>query len=270
MRLAIALAVEVLLIAMLAVSLRRRGRFVSRYPEFRRFYDYGLIAFAILTASKALFLLLDLRDYGSLELSPKQSSLLNSVGNSLLLLGLLMILVGWFRLLNVITERYEVVPVVEFEREENGEPLKPGLYLCNLSNCCTVLARLLRGRAGLIVSRNPPDVVRERLGIEKTPILWLTTIEDKNAVSPTRLEFLLQTLVNFMRKTEDPKVIFLDGVEYLMLENGFASVFKFLTTLKDYASLHNTVIVVPLTEEGMDERNLKLLQREFERLKGQA
>lgn len=150
MTLAIALAVEVLLIAMLAVSLRRRGgRFVSRYPEFRRFYDYGLIAFAILTASKALFLLLDLRDYGSLELSPKQSSLLNSVGNSLLLLGLLMILVGWFRLLNVITERYEVVPVVEFEREENGEPpLKPGLYLCNLSNCCTVLARLLRGRAG--------------------------------------------------------------------------------------------------------------------------
>lgn len=115
-------------------------------------------------------------------------------------------------------------------------------------------------------------MVRERLGIEKTPpILWLTTIEDKNAVSPTRLEFLLQTLVNFMRKTEDPKVIFLDGgVEYLMLENGFASVFKFLTTLKDYASLHNTVIVVPLTEEGMDERNLKLLQREFERLKGQA
>ncbi|WP_082431954.1 DUF835 domain-containing protein [Thermococcus thioreducens] len=115
-----------------------------------------------------------------------------------------------------------------------------------------------------------PEIVRKNLKIEKTPILWLTKVRDRNAVSPTRLEFLLQTMVDFMRKTDDPKVIFLDGVGYLILENGFVPVFRFLTTLKDYTALYNTVVIVPLREDGLDEKTVNLMYREFERMRFQS
>lgn len=77
-------------------------------------------------------------------------------------------------------------------------------------------------------------------------------------------------MVDFMRKTDDPKVIFLDGVGYLILENGFVPVFRFLTTLKDYTALYNTVVIVPLREDGLDEKTVNLMYREFERMRFQS
>ncbi|ASJ13226.1 hypothetical protein [Thermococcus thioreducens] len=152
---ATALLVEAILVAIFAMALKRRNRFVSHYPEFRKFYDYGILAFMTLAVSKGVFLLLDLNDHGVLELSQDQSAMINSAGNLLLLIALLMYVLGWVRLLDVLTEKYEIVPVIEFAGGENHEALKPGLYLCNLPNCYPVIAKPLRGRAGLIVSRNP-------------------------------------------------------------------------------------------------------------------
>ncbi|CAD5245037.1 DUF835 domain-containing protein [Thermococcus camini] len=262
-----AILVEISFVGVSLLALKYRGGFTSHYPELKRFYDYTLSAFITGAAAKFTFLFLDLRDNGMIALTPEEASLINTGGNALILVATAMFLIGWANLLKALMERYELIPVVEFAENERGNVLKPGLHLCNLPNCYPVIAKLLRGRAGLIVSRHPPEVIRQRLKIEKTPVLWLTTIRSKNTVSPTRLEFLLQTMVDFMRKTEDPKVIFLDGVEYLILENGFAPVFKFLTTLKDYTTIYNTVVIVPLYTESMDERAVNLMYREFERLR---
>ncbi|MBO8175714.1 MAG: DUF835 domain-containing protein [Thermococcus sp.] len=125
----------------------------------------------------------------------------------------------------------------------------------------------MKGRAGVVISRIPPDVLRKKFKLEKTPILWLTKIEGKNTVHPHRLEFLLHTLVNFMKKNSDPKIIFFDGFEYLVLENGFIPVFRFLTALKDYAIMNNTIVVIPIREEIFDTRELSILKREFGELK---
>ncbi len=69
-----------------------------------------------------------------------------------------------------------------------------------------------------------------------------------------------------MRKKDTPKVISLEGLEFLIIENGFVPIFKFLTTLKDYAIIHSTVVIVPVKEESLDERTIQLMHREFERL----
>lgn len=270
MSIVIAILVELALLMVLIKGLRSRVRFISNYPELRRFYDYGLLGLSLVVLSKFVFMVLDLRDQGAIELTAQEIKRINSVGNSILLLAVAMLIFGWVRLLGVLIERYELIPVIEFEGEGTQEQLKPGLYLCTLQNCYPILRRLLTGRAGLIVSRSPPDVIRNTLKIEKTPVLWITRLRGEKTVEPTRLEYLLQTLVDFMKKTEYPKLIFIDGVEYLIIENGFAPVFKFLTTLKDYAMLHNTVIVVPVDEKSLDKRSLNLLRREFEGLKVKA
>ncbi len=69
-----------------------------------------------------------------------------------------------------------------------------------------------------------------------------------------------------MRKKDTPKVISLEGLEFLIIENGFVQIFKFLTTLKDYAIIHSTFVIVPVKEESLDERTIQLMHREFERL----
>ncbi len=267
MAVVIGVLVEVAFIGLFLITVGRRKKFISHYPELKRFYDYVMVSFLVAAVGKFVFLFLDLNSNNLLPMSSGRVIRINSTGNLLVLLAAIIFIAGWWNLLTVLTERYELVPVVEFTGEENHEPLKPNLYLCNLPNCYPVIAKLLRGRAGLIVSRHPPEAIRERLNIKRTPVLWLTTVRDRNAVSPTRLEFLLQTMVNFMRKTKDPKVIFLDGVEYLILENGFVPVFKFLTTLKDHTTFYNTIVIVPLDVESLDEKSRHLLYGEFKRLK---
>lgn len=269
MAIIIAVLAEAAFIGLFLITVGHRKRFISHYPELKRFYDYAMLSFFVGALGKSVFLLLDLRSNNLILMTPEQVGLVNSIGNLLALLAAVIFIAGWWSLLTVLMERYELIPVIEFAGKEEQESLKPGLYLCNLPNCYPVIERLLRGRAGLIVSRHPPEVIREHLNIEKTPVLWLTTVRDRNAVSPTRLEFLLQTMVDFMRKTEDPKIIFLDGVEYLILENGFAPVFKFLTTLKDYTTIYNTVVIVPIDAKSLDEKTVNLMYREFERMKPQ-
>ena len=142
----------------------------------------------------------------------------------------------------------------------------PDFYICDINEGYSVFLNLLKGRAGAIISRISPEVLRKRLKLEKTPILWLTKVEGENTVHPHRLEFLLHTLVDFMRRNNKPKVILLDGLEYLVLENGFIPVFRFLASLKDYAVMNNTVIVVPIRMDTFDKKELSLLKREFEEL----
>nr|WP_240912141.1 MULTISPECIES: DUF835 domain-containing protein [unclassified Thermococcus] len=124
---------------------------------------------------------------------------------------------------------------------------------------------LLNSRKGFVISREPLSFVKRRLGSKEVPVLWLTKVEGENSVHPSRLPYLLQTLVDFMRGEDAPKVVLLDGFEYLVLENGFKPVFKFLTSLKDYALLNNTIVLLPLSKKAFDEREYAMLSKEFPR-----
>jgi len=260
----LALMVEAVLMTMVAMMIRRRRMFISRYPELKRFYDLSFLGFLMAALAKLVFLFLDFRDHGIFLLPERWVPAVSYAGNLLFLLTVLLLLLGWFNLLKVLGTGYRLIPVVEFREEY--EHLKPGLYLCRVPECYSMIPRLLRGRAGLIISRQHPEEIRKALRIEKTPVLWISKAREENTVFPTRLEFLLQTIVDFMRSTDSPKMILLDGVEYLILENGFVPIFKFLTALKDHAIIHNTVVIVPVEDESFEERMLHLMHREFERL----
>ena len=142
-----------------------------------------------------------------------------------------------------------------------------GIFLCNPSKKWEIFLTLLNSRKGFVISREPLSLVERKLGSKEVPVLWLTKVEGEDCVYPTRLPYLLQTLVDFMREDTAPKVIMLDGFEYLVLENGFKPVFKFLASLKDHALLNNTIILLPLFKNALDEREYALLSREFSRVR---
>lgn len=261
----LSLTVLLLLVSLAISGIKYRRRFIARYPTLRRFYDFTITGFVMAALSKFVFMFIDLYDSGILFLNPSERMLLNTAGNGLIVFALLFILLGWITLLKNLISKYKLSPVIEIEGKE--EKFAPGVHLCKTRDCNLLFMDLLKGRAGLVVSRTPRHVLKEKLKLEQTPMLWLTKIDGKDNIHPLRLEFLLQTLVDFMKSGNTPKVILLDGIEYLMIENGFEPVFKFLAALNDYALLNNTIILVPLDESAVEKRHVNLLKREFGEIK---
>ncbi|WP_297480721.1 DUF835 domain-containing protein [Thermococcus sp.] len=61
----------------------------------------------------------------------------------------------------------------------------------------------------------------------------------------------------------------LDGVEYLILNNGFEPVMKFLLNLKDNLIARNAGIIISIDPKALDEKYVNMLMREFKRLPGE-
>ncbi|WP_148236230.1 DUF835 domain-containing protein [Pyrococcus yayanosii] len=139
-----------------------------------------------------------------------------------------------------------------------------GAYWGEREKCYGVFKRLLELRLpGIAVSRDPPEVFRRKLGLKITPVIWISKVEHEEAVSPTRLEYLIEYLKNFLTKAELDKVVLIDCIDYLILENGERAVFKFLTTLKDLAALNRGIVLVTIDKDTLSERAFSFLTNEL-------
>ncbi|WP_048150034.1 DUF835 domain-containing protein [Thermococcus sp. AM4] len=148
--------------------------------------------------------------------------------------------------------RLKSVPSKVFE---GTKVLRSGGYLFNASIPLQRLLQLLGGWKLLAVARNA-----ERFNEFGIPTLWITKVGGENRIEPTRLAPLMHYLIE---RTDESTAVILEGVEYLILENGFETVFKFLTSLKDNVLSKKALLVLILDPRTFDERELKLLEREF-------
>ncbi|AFK23318.1 putative regulatory protein [Pyrococcus sp. ST04] len=137
------------------------------------------------------------------------------------------------------------------------ETLKPGAYLA-LSQSPRDIVKVLKDKRVLAITRHPE--VYNNLGI---PYIWITKMEGDNTIYPTNLPKLLHTMVT---KADKDTAFILDGLEYLILENGFDSVMKFLSSAKDYMSMKNSTLIVTIGRGTLDEHQLAILKRELEEL----
>ncbi len=246
------------MLALILLTLRRRGIFLAMHPEKRRTYDAMVAGFVMISAGLAVFLTMALKDGGNIEVWRITSGML-------MLSGLVVFTVGWVDLLKRLSTGHSITHVVEFV-DGGIEHAAPGLYLC-ISPDPGVIRELLTDRAGLIISRYPEDMAREKFGVERIPIFWLTKVAGKNTVNPRRLEYLTHIIVSFITKKEGPKTVLLEGVEYINVEVGFSALFKFLTIIKDYAVVNDAIVLVMVGEEAFPEKEWALLRREFPTLK---
>jgi PAS domain S-box-containing protein len=120
---------------------------------------------------------------------------------------------------------------------------------------------VLAGSEGLCVTREHPSKIRKRLGLEKTPIVWLTGEASPNEHTIGSLQDLSITLGDFLQKAEHP-ILLLDGFEYLITNNTFESFLKFLQIIRDRVQSHNAIVLAPLMEKAFESRTLGLIERE--------
>jgi len=91
-----------------------------------------------------------------------------------------------------------------------------------------------KGREGLWVTRRSPHDIREKFGLAKTPIVWLTaaTAPDIVTIKPDELGRLTSVITSFIRDAHDFVILF-EGLEYLSANNGFKSLLNMVHLLND-------------------------------------
>jgi PAS domain S-box-containing protein len=121
---------------------------------------------------------------------------------------------------------------------------------------------ITHGIPGFIVSRENPEKVKRKHKLVRTPFLWLSRSDIKNTLNPDDLPKLSYIIRDFVAKCEE-SAIFLDGLEYLIIQAGFDVVIRYLLELKDLIVLSNSRLIIPLYRPAISEKEFRILEREF-------
>lgn len=124
------------------------------------------------------------------------------------------------------------------------------------------VAEVAAGNKGLLITRVHPDQVREKYGLVKTPILWLSGQPGPDRLDPASLSILQHTVVDFLQKGST-SVILLDGLEYLVSENQVDKVLRFIYTVHDAVVISGSKFIVPVDPEILGSKDMALFEKEF-------
>jgi chromosomal replication initiator protein DnaA len=119
------------------------------------------------------------------------------------------------------------------------------------------------GFRGLVITRMNPKRIRDEFETEPE-ILWLTDRDSsqENTLPPS-LEMTIHKIQEFMER-EEPGMIVLDGIQYLISNTNFESVLRFLRTLADGISESRCVLALSLSPETLKPQEISILEREME------
>ncbi len=123
-------------------------------------------------------------------------------------------------------------------------------------------SELLKQRSGLIITRMHPDRLKKHFN-GSSEVLWLSTVETNCSIEPTKLSKLAFVISHFV-KTNQGGTVLIDGLEYLILQNDFDTVLKFICSVADYISLHHAILLLPLSPLAFSKSQIKMLERELE------
>ena len=120
---------------------------------------------------------------------------------------------------------------------------------------------------GLAMSTTFQEKLRKEFGFEGVDLYWLTdTDTGPKSIDPKRIDFeMMRALSNFIKRTKGGAVL-LDGLEYLVVENSFDHVLKFIKKVNDLASVHEVTLIIPVTAGSLGTDELTLLRKEFDRV----
>jgi len=137
-------------------------------------------------------------------------------------------------------------------------------------NSFKIFSCLIRDKdfTGLCFTRTNPRKLREKFNLEDIQMMWLTDqdSEKETVVSPSLegIIYIIEEFIDMGNKT----ILLIDGMEYLIGNNGFNPVLRFIRRLIDKISETETVLLITISPDTMDERELKLLEREMEPITG--
>lgn len=120
-----------------------------------------------------------------------------------------------------------------------------------------------RGYEGLQITRQHPDHL-DTSGMRTRPrVIWLSTTLGRDYVDPHNLGNLTSIIHEFVENKEKT-AIFMDGLEYLMINNDFSRIIKFIEYVNEIVMQKKSILFLAIDERAFEERELALLERNVE------
>ena len=169
----------------------------------------------------------------------------------------------------------ELVKTTIFDVQPAKETVKPIRGTCRLDsgNAYLVpdnvalayelfLEAIMSGTEGLCITRTMPARIREKHGLQRTPIIWLTDEAVEGEKTIHNLQDVSILISNYAQRASKP-VILIDGIEYLISHKGFGSVYHLLQSKRTQMEASHGILIVPFFRDAMEAKETKLLEREF-------
>ena len=154
-------------------------------------------------------------------------------------------IMGIFMCISILRYHMFVEPV-EPEQKEGGEKIdiKMGEVngVINEHTAFMAFRDIVKNEPGMVVTVKPPNIIRERYVMEKTPIIWLTYYPSdyRDSVIPDRLHFeVMYSIITFVQR--GGRIILIQGAEYLIGEFGRKYFVEFIENIR---ALHENVTVI--------------------------
>lgn len=116
-------------------------------------------------------------------------------------------------------------------------------------------------RPTLIVAREPPERLEHVHGLRAEETLWLTYSHAPHAVEPTSISAITGRVYRFLEARARAVLLF-EGLEYLITQNNFHTVLRFLSHIRDAALRRGASLVLVADPRVLSLRERALLERD--------
>ncbi|MHA1972037.1 MAG: DUF835 domain-containing protein [Candidatus Hodarchaeales archaeon] len=122
---------------------------------------------------------------------------------------------------------------------------------------------LVGKRKGLLFTRSYPPFVIDDFSLKGIPIYWLTRRKGENNIDPVQLNVISHKIQEFITQNDNTLVL-LDGIEYMISQNDFKPVLRFIQHIRDEVLVSQSNLLITLSPQTLSRIELKLLERELE------
>ena len=145
---------------------------------------------------------------------------------------------------------------------------KTGAFECEALDCssCTIDCPCIvcdKNRPqGLCITRRYPKKVAQQYLIQTTPMIWLTQMrkEDLDCINPNEISRMNSTITAFIEASENGVILF-EGLEYMITQNSFDIILKFIQHLQDIISPSKSCLIFSIDPLALDPEEVHILQR---------
>jgi len=120
----------------------------------------------------------------------------------------------------------------------------------------------------LCVTKLHPQKVRERYGVEKASVIWLTfkASNTVKTINPRHLDEFSKTISKFV-KTTSRSAILIDCFWEIVMVNGFERAESFLKGVKEVCKENNSNLLISLNREVFEEKQMAVMEKEMDEVK---
>ena len=131
---------------------------------------------------------------------------------------------------------------------------RPGIAFAMFNEATT------HGAKGMLVVREHPNRLKQLHEFDAAKILWLTRRVGVDHIDPTELSLLSLEITRFVEGASK-SVVLLEGLEYIITQNDFETVLRFVNHLHDFVLAHDSAVIIVMDPRVLNVRELALLER---------